>query len=471
MGEDSGGRANGDEFESDPDEFKQNTANSSSQNVAALANRIRFYAPDAKGPFVVYFRGKDGQSVNQVTLSKKLYAKYKTIIEIRKIFSDKVKVILTGINEANVLPLDKDFSQFRVYIQAKEVEVDGVVILDLDEPEEIIKNGVGKLREAVNAEIKVLDVFRMRKKKVTEVFSAGGASSSGAPPLERKVDWVPARAVRVTFQGNILPDFIAAEGLVITVHGYSDKVMYCSKCLRYGHTVKFCGNKSRCNKCGLVHEDGKTVCSQTGFKCPNCNETFPQAQHVCKARALHAEKSLKNAKVRHNVSYSQIVKGPHGSKRSLFESENPFEAISGMEDDMSDSDSDFPTVAESLDNKVKRRVKRPKSAFDVTRLTQKKFHRKKVAEQEERLMEEKGKAKQMKSQTSRARIKIKKKSSEESEPKGWKKVVLKLLAAFDVESDILELLEVIVFPIVERFLPKLLGSFLQEEEEEEEEDA
>ncbi|GAB0098325.1 hypothetical protein DMENIID0001_140440 [Sergentomyia squamirostris] len=343
-------------------------------------NRVRVYSANAKGPFHVFFRGIEGRAINAISLANTLHMKFKSIVEIKKVFSDKVRVIFSNVSEANKCPFDIDLAtRFRVYIQAKEVEVDGVVIMELDEPEDLLPSGEGRMNGS-DVKIKILEVFRMNKKKVNLVpVTREGPSTEIA--MEKKITWVAGKAVRVTFQGSILPDYIILDNLKIQVLAYSQKIMHCENCLRYGHTKAFCGNKKRCAKCGLVHEDGIATCTANEYHCPNCKKAFPSVKHLCEKRALIADKTLKSAKRKHNTSFAAVVGGSHGVKRTR-EISNNFESLSEDENsDMFDSvDSDWPDLSAAM-NRPQRKVNRPRTAFDKVRLTQKEFQRRKQLEQ------------------------------------------------------------------------------------------
>uniref|UniRef100_A0A1B0D7L8 Endonuclease/exonuclease/phosphatase domain-containing protein n=1 Tax=Phlebotomus papatasi TaxID=29031 RepID=A0A1B0D7L8_PHLPP len=186
--------------------------------------RARYYPSDFRGPYVVYIRALEGKSINRLSMWNMLFKNYKSVTEVKKIFSDKVRVIFSDIKEANSCVTDKDFAAFRVYIQANIVEVDGVVVMDHDENETVLEKGIGKLENAPEVEIKVLEVYRMKKKVVRDSVVSTLMENGPQTHLEKKVEWIPAKAVRVTFQGSVLPDFVKILGVVVQVHAFNPKM-------------------------------------------------------------------------------------------------------------------------------------------------------------------------------------------------------------------------------------------------------
>lgn len=432
------------------------------------AKRVRLYPSNFRGPYTVYFRAQEGKSINRLTIWNILVKKFRTVVEVKKMFSDKVKVVFSDLKDANSCVKDEDFSAFRVYIQANTVEVDGVVIMDLDENEKMLETGVGKVEGAPETDIKILEVYRMKKKSVRDSVVSTMRENGSQTHIEKKIEWVPAKAVRVTFEGSILPDFIKVFGVVVQVLAFNPKVMFCEKCLRYGHTKAFCNNKCRCQKCGFVH-DLNTVCEVSLFSCPNCKKEFSSKDHKCVAREFLVDSLIKKAQTRHNMSYSGIVRGDQGLKRQR-EEENIFDVLSGLDSDVDlGSDSEFPEVSEVAGKHPK--VRKTKSAFEKARLTQKQYHRNKVTEKETVVV-----ADQVKKDESRkdvplpggsgAKEKVKSKPEILSDTNwdfsSWQSVVRLLLIKIGVPHEILNLIEKLVFPFIESFIiPKVVPMLSQ----------
>lgn len=430
------------------------------------SKRARYYPPDYKGPYIVYFRAHEGKSINRLTMWNMLMKNYKSPTEVKKMFSDKVKVVFSDINEANSCVTDQDFSAFRVYIQANIVEVDGVVVMDYDENEKVLEKGVGKLEGVPDAEIKVLEVYRMKKKAIRDSIVSTLTDGGPQTHVEKKVEWIPAKAVRVTFQGSILPDFVRILGVVVQVHAFNPKVMHCEKCLRYGHTKNFCSNKPRCQKCGLVHGND-ALCEESQFTCPNCKKNVPHKNHRCEARVQVVDSLVKKAQIRHNVSYASITKG---TKR-LREDENVYDLLSDMNTDTEldrGSDTEYPELSSTL-GRSRKNKKAAKSSFERARMTQKEHQRRKVLDRTNEDLPSSSKDKievgdEITDKTDRG-DKVKRGNLSGGDLKdvaSWKSFILMLLVKIGVSEELTKLIQTWVFPFIENYIiPKVMPMISQ----------
>lgn len=85
---------------------------------------------------------------------------------------------------------------------------------------------------------------------------------------EGGIGWTDSESVRIGFSGAYLPSYIYIYDIQVKVEPYLFPVTQCSRCWRFGHTVKMCPSKRiYCSKCGGKHEN----CNTTTFKCINCS--------------------------------------------------------------------------------------------------------------------------------------------------------------------------------------------------------
>lgn len=240
-----------------------------------FGGRIRQYALDNKGPFVVHIRSKSTKHpLESRKISKFIRDTFKTNVTMRQVnenkisveFSEKVepgtnRIIFTNDNarkDANELPNCKELNRkYRVYIQEKDVEIIGCVKYAApQEALDICTFGEGKFKNPKLPSIKILEASRFYS-KTEEVDENGG------------VKLKPSNDVRVTFSGLILPDFVVIDQLMIPVRKFHKKQMFCESCKGYNHTEKFCNNKKLevTNKASCIH--CKVDTHQTGDKgCP-----------------------------------------------------------------------------------------------------------------------------------------------------------------------------------------------------------
>lgn len=230
--------------------------------------RVRQYGEKAKGPYVVYLRAKERHSLNVPKVAADLFKSYKTIEIVDPVNRDKLKILFKSKEEANFLALNKEFcDQFFVYIPAKEAEVSGKILMnDCAEVYQIMKNGCGIL-DGSSDKIKIIEVSRLVKK-----IEVNGAAKNERTPF-----------VRVIFEGTVLPDYVILNKLRIPVNPYAPRVMQCKICFRLGHSESHCGNRKRCEQCGLIHENGNPglKCVQGAYNCPNCRLMYREKTHIC----------------------------------------------------------------------------------------------------------------------------------------------------------------------------------------------
>ncbi|GAB0098570.1 hypothetical protein DMENIID0001_143180 [Sergentomyia squamirostris] len=229
-----------------------------------LKSRVCSYGARASAPFIVYVRAKEKKSLNAISVSDDLFKDFNSIKKINPVRNDKLMVEFSNRIQANELPKNKKYTdKFHVYIPSLLSEVDGKIKLDpeMGDTKSVYERGYGMLNNS-NEQIKIVDVFRLQTRRENEEMA------------------VDTPIVRVTFEGSVLPDYLIINRLRIRVDPYIPRVMRCKNCLRTGHTEKFCGNRARCGTCGEIH-DSATECVTNAFKCPNCENIYPNPTHTC----------------------------------------------------------------------------------------------------------------------------------------------------------------------------------------------
>lgn len=78
---------------------------------------------------------------------------------------------------------------------------------------------------------------------------------------------VPTRIVEIKFPSSKLPSYISIYNMIFTVTPSVRSPIQCNKCLRYGHTLKFCRNSLRCGHCGQNNHSMDS--------CPSLHATDP----------------------------------------------------------------------------------------------------------------------------------------------------------------------------------------------------
>ncbi|KAF9424281.1 hypothetical protein HW555_000674 [Spodoptera exigua] len=114
--------------------------------------------------------------------------------------------------------------------------------------------------------------------------------------------WVTSEAVRLCFKGDMLPGYIYADSLRIKVEPFVFPVSQCSRCWKFGHTVRVCpSKKTLCPKCGSNHAN----CDTQHFKCLNCEGPHMALSKTCPA--FVKEKNLKILMAEFNCTYRKAL--------------------------------------------------------------------------------------------------------------------------------------------------------------------
>lgn len=149
--------------------------------------------------------------------------------------------------------------------------------IELDVPEEeLLKN--------ITSTINIVNVRRLKKRD---------KEGSG---------WKESETWRVGFEGSSLPSHVYLYDMRVVVEPFVFQVTQCSKCWRYGHTIKMCPSKSfLCPKCGGKHEN----CESTIFRCINCCMNHMALDRNCPV--FRREKKLRDIMSEFNVSYRKAL--------------------------------------------------------------------------------------------------------------------------------------------------------------------
>jgi hypothetical protein len=330
-------------MDGDFDEDGRNVGGGGSGELNPFApHRKRQYPPDSQGPFRVFIRDA-GAGLPHLKISRHLHEKYKSITSLTKLNKSKFRVILNDRNEANSIPHDNFFNDCRAYIQAKTVEVDGVVhIPDLSVDEEAVMSfGKGRFRFSSLQKLDVIDAFRFSKS-----ITVGETTEK-----------VYSVYMRITFPGTVLPDQLDLDGLLISVTKCKEKIMICKKCLKYGHTSQYCTGSARCIKCGEVHDGAN--CRITEFKCPNCKKKHNKLGD-CETFKELKDSMEKKAKRKLDMSYAEATRSWTTFNFQLpnpVQNQNPY-SILGQQNEAPTSQSNEKSAASISGRKKNKKQKK-----------------------------------------------------------------------------------------------------------------
>lgn len=301
---------------------------------------IIFEATD-EGPFVLFVESKStvGNGIERMhpmalgNLFKRLHPEIKDKMDrVLKNGKNRIKIIMKDRTSANTLALSEKMKEnnFSCYIPrflvTKQAIIRGVY-KDLSDSEILEECEVPfHLRNRM----KILSVRRFSRRESDK--------------------WVPTETVQLTFRTQVLPEYVTLHYVRCKVEPFIPKVLQCSKCLRYGHSTKFCKSASgRCNMCGEDSHETQDCTKDPPPKCVHCkgehksyvdnkknavcpeykkqeeikkvmtleNKTFSEARIICRQKS-YAETSNSQNNTRHYEKQSSEHQQSNSSQSNLF---------------------------------------------------------------------------------------------------------------------------------------------------------
>lgn len=315
-----------------------------SSNEPIAQQRVRQYTDDPnRERWVVFIRRIDKKiRVKQVT--NDLIKNYPSVIFITEVNRDKLRIVFTNHKEANSVVNDDRFRlEYRVYVPARVVEIDGVVTSDSLSVSDF-EGAKGMFKNPKLPSVKIVDVQQLNK----------------AVESDSNLRYTPSGSFRITFEGSALPHYVIMDKVLrLRVRLYAPKVMTCTNCKQLGHTKNYCSNKPKCLKCGGLHNEES--CQKNVEKCVLCGQD-PHDKKDCPKFKSYSAKIKRSANERSKRTYAELLK-------KTFESDNMFSELSG-----SDMDSDFETEYDSLPSQGGKRRRKHTSFAKVPTNSRKNAH-------------------------------------------------------------------------------------------------
>lgn len=208
--------------------------------------RVRQYANTYKGEIVVFIHSESDKGINSRKIYEQIFKNYKYVSQVTLVNVHKIKVVFDesanknndasgatnskisdrekAVKEANELARSK-IGNCHVYIPANFSEVQGVISWPIgQETQDFVSEGKGKFNSVLIREVQVLEALRLKRKASDDTLE-------------------DTSIVIITFEGNLLPNRLQIENMLIPVREYRRREMFCENCKKYSHTKKFCNNK------------------------------------------------------------------------------------------------------------------------------------------------------------------------------------------------------------------------------------
>lgn len=242
-----------------------NTYKTQADGDLSRSLRIRQYNTKSKGPFIVFIR-ELATKLAPIKLTKYITHYYPSTTIIKR-SPGSLKVSLTCVSQANAMVSDTFFAEYHVSVPADHVEVDGAIdwhdLCDIKDMNELCSIGKGVFNNTSIPNCNIVHAERLSRLD----------SSVGGRNL------IETNTIKLTFDGNLLPNHIHIMGLRVRVRPFFKKPMFCDKCQTFGHTVKFCRSKVRCASCAAEHPTKE--CPFDNSRCPYCQQIDKHDRYRC----------------------------------------------------------------------------------------------------------------------------------------------------------------------------------------------
>ncbi|KYQ60094.1 hypothetical protein ALC60_00863 [Trachymyrmex zeteki] len=249
----------------------------------------------------------------------------------------------------------------RAFIPAFKVLRTGVI---QDVPTQIDDETLRTCIESPRA--KILDVQRLNRRTV----------------VDGKVEYVPAKTIRIKFAGQLLPQFVYIFKVRHEVRPFIPRPRTCNACFRTGHVQTTCRGAPRCLYCGGgKHNESNDTCQlQEGTpKCINCQgEHWANSSECPVIKRQHA---IVNIAAVQNISIADAKTIVNSGKSLPKDAPNPYNSSSfpGLPDKgnsafirpnrfgllgVDEQEDDLPSYANVFKSRPVPRPQRPRSGFN-----------------------------------------------------------------------------------------------------------
>lgn len=219
---------------------------------------------------------------NPLLAARFFSSNFSGVINVKLASHNKTKITFDSIINANIC-LKSDILEkkgFSASIPSTLIFSFGIIKLDISVPEQ-------DFWEGVKSPIPILSFKRIFVKK-------DGKST-------------PTRLVELKFLASKIPDQLSIFNMLFNIKPSIRSPVQCNKCLRYGHTSKFCRSNPRCSHCGENNHsiDQCTTVNATDPCCLFCK--LPHLATDRKCREWIFQQDIKKLMASENLSFRDAL--------------------------------------------------------------------------------------------------------------------------------------------------------------------
>lgn len=256
------------------------------------------YNENDKGPYVVHVQKKSITTDNEqsISINPILFGKFIQKHSFRgimpgsiiRIGRNRIKISFSTFKDANSFVNNTIISEngYNAFIPSFCVTKIGVIKVPTDiEDADIISDSV-----IPNNPIKILKVRRLKIKTF----------------INDSPSWKPSQSVVITFEGQILPEYLYLYYNKINIQVYKYPTIQCYSCCRFGHMKSNCRSKPRCFKCGQNHNGDSCGLDEAEASCLMCSGNHFATNRKCPE--YNRQQNIKSLMSERSISYMEANK-------------------------------------------------------------------------------------------------------------------------------------------------------------------
>lgn len=247
---------------------------------------LRLFSPDYTGPVIILAEcidlGKNLGNWHPLKAAKFFSSNFSGITCIKPASAKKVKITFDSVVNGNICLNSNILSKhgFTAIIPSTLIYSYGIIKIDNSFSEEDFRDGL-----LTSIPVEAFKRISVKKDGVT----------------------IQTRIVELKFLAPKIPSHISIYNMLFNVLPSIRSPVQCNRCLRFGHTQKFCRSNPRCSHCGNDNHsiDVCPLSQATDPKCLFCNLSHLATDRSCKEWSFQSE--IKKIMATENISYREAL--------------------------------------------------------------------------------------------------------------------------------------------------------------------